>query len=93
MSYRLVDQATSAGYQRAPMLPEVSRGLGCSCSSAGLGVFAGGVDWNSWGWQEWGLILAGAYVLGSVVFTTRAKVASGRRYKRRISKRLEDLTR
>lgn len=103
MSYRLVlpDQANSAAYQRAPMLPDVSRrGLGCGCAGGGLGLFESGMDLSSWGWKEIGLVLLGVYAVGSMVFTTGRGVSRVRaipqarkqRERARLQKRLKELT-
>jgi hypothetical protein len=73
-------QLGQSSYELAPR----NCGLGCAdCGgtcAGGLGVFDGGLDWNSWGWQEWGLIFLGAYAVGSMVFTGRTGVREVKRY-------------
>lgn len=112
MAYQLVlpSQANDGAYQRAPMVgplalpaaaPAAVRsrlGLGCGCAE-GLGMFDGGFNVSSWGWQEWGVIALGAYALVSMVFTTgrgvsRVRAIPGARRKRerdRLHKRLKEL--
>lgn len=50
-------------------------GLGCDCGLGwkprGLGLFDSGVDFTGWGLGEWATILLGAYVVGSVLFTSK----------------------
>jgi len=49
-------------------------GLGCDCNG-GLGLFDSGFDFTQWGAGEWAMVVIGAYVLFSTVWTT-GKAAS-----------------
>lgn len=57
-----------------------SRGFGCAgcggkCKTGcGMGLFDGGLDPSSWGWQEWAVVGVGGYVLTSIFFTGRRAV-------------------
>ena len=60
-------------------------GLGCvECGGmCGMGLFDSGLDWSGWTWKEWAAVFAGAYVAGSVIFTTKRGVSDVRRRVRR----------
>jgi len=72
------------------------RGLGCGCGCggqcSGMGLFdTGFTDVASWGIGEWAAIAIGAYVLSSVLFTTKRAAgaiarAPGERRKRKAAK-------
>lgn len=47
------------------------RGMGCSCGNRGMGLFESGIDFSSWGWQEWFAVAIGGYVITSMFFTTK----------------------
>jgi hypothetical protein len=67
-------------------LPNMAyRGMGCcgncapgfTCNGAGLrglGLFDSGMDFTSWGWQEWAVVGAAGYILSSMFFTGRRAV-------------------
>jgi hypothetical protein len=67
-------------------------GMGCApcaglgCGPTGLGLFATPFDLASWTWQEWGIAIAGVFVLFSVFSTTRRAVGTVKRKARYISK-------
>jgi hypothetical protein len=51
------------------------RGLGCACAgmvgcNCGMGLFDAGMDFSQWGPGEWAVVVVGAYVLFSTVWTT-----------------------
>lgn len=74
-------------YQLQPrtyeLAPRSSCGLGCAdCGGkcGGLGVFDGGLDWNTWGVTEWGAIFFAAYAVGSMIFTGRRGARAVKQY-------------
>jgi hypothetical protein len=73
---------------------EMGLGGGCGCGGTcggcghshkqGMGqlfgdLFSSGFDISGWGWQEWGIVALGAYVLFSTVETSKSAVTSVRR--------------
>jgi len=69
---------TRSDYQAAPCSP----GLGCiECGgSCGMGFFDSGLDWNGWGYLEWGALIVGAYAVGSMIFTGKRGVREVKQY-------------
>lgn len=75
---------------------------GCGCGGTckgGLGLFDSGMDFTTWGWQEWGIVIVGGYVALSTVFNTQRAVgrvrafpsdvrASVKRGRKRLGKRI-----
>ena len=61
-------------------------GMGACCDSCahggtcsgGLGLFDSGMDFTTWGWQEWLVVGLGGYVATSVLFGTRRTIERGR---------------
>lgn len=55
-------------------------GCGCGVGCCGVGLFDTGVtDVAAWGWPEWLVVAFGAYVVGSVLFTTKRAAGAVRR--------------
>jgi hypothetical protein len=59
-----------------------------ACGCAGLGLFDSGMDYTQWGWQEWGIVILGGYMVVSTLFTTKRAAKAvysipGERRKRR----------
>jgi len=64
---------------------------GCGCAGMGslplnscgttidAGIFCSGTDFSQWGLEEWSIVIVGAYMLFSTLWTTKQAVSAGRR--------------
>lgn len=67
-------------------------GLGCDCGLGQTGIFGTSLfesgDPSTWGWGEWATVGVGAYIVFSVLFTTKSVARASHRKGRAVGKAL-----